>query len=570
MSLRTKLDDLRARHDQLLHDREPWEPAWEDVAKHFLPHKCRFTDKEDVTRTNGGILRESPLNAAGIYALRDLAAGLHGGMTSPARPWFRLTLPDRDLARHRTVREWLDGNTKAMRNVFARSNFYRAAHEIYGELGGFGSGFMFIKPHSLDQTRLIFSPLTVGEYSMADNEIGDIDTISRVLVMTARQIVREFGYDNCSDDVKRAFDLASSTMTRFKVVHMVYPRNDRDPNKLDAKNKRFASIWFEEGSRDKLLRESGFDVFPGVGVRWSVTGHDVYGVSPAMDTLGDVKMLQNMEYTHLKGLHKMADPPTGSGSDMDLLDLHPGGQNPGVVTTTGAMGVYPIYQVDPRTQELQLKINDVKQQIREGMYNDLFSMLSRSPVSNMTATQVAEMQEEKLIMLGPVIERLNDEFFMPLIDITFAHMLANEMVPPPPEEIQGMPIKVEFVSLLAQAQKQLGTVAVERYMNFVVNYGQAIPELMDSPEIDRVGDGYAEMLGVDVEMVASQADRDAKRQQRAQMQQQAVMAEQAQQAATAAHSAGNTPTKGGESSLLDDVMESLTGAAANTVAGDIV
>jgi hypothetical protein len=133
-----------------------------------------------------------------------------------------------------------------------------------------------------------------------------------------------------------------------------------------------------------------------------------------------------------------------------------------------------------------------------------------------------------------------------------------------------MPIKVEFVSLLAQAQKQLGTVAVERYMNFVVNYGQAIPELMDSPEIDRVGDGYAEMLGVDVEMVASQADRDAKRQQRAQMQQQAVMAEQAQQAATAAHSAGNTPTKGGESSLLDDVMESLTGAAANTVAGDIV
>ena len=203
--------ELSQRHEALLSERTTWELDWKALAKYFLPRKCRVLESES-NDTNKGGLRTDVVDNTGILSMRDLAAGMHGGMTSPARPWFRLGLQDEELAGFRPVRSWLDDCQDRMRNVFHRSNFYNVVHMLYGELGTFGTGFMFALGD--ERTAVRFVPLTVGEYCLDTDEHGRVDTIYRVIPMTVRQLVRRFGYEKCPEVVRRIFDNPGKTVDR--------------------------------------------------------------------------------------------------------------------------------------------------------------------------------------------------------------------------------------------------------------------------------------------------------------------------------------------------------------------
>lgn len=545
---RDKLREINSALSALKTERQEWEPDWRSLSKLYLPRKYRNLE-QDTDRTNKGMLREDILDGAGIAAARVLAAGMHGGMTSPARPWFNLTLADEDLAGHTPVRDWLDQVTVRMQNVFARSNFYQQIAGVYQELGVFGSNYMFIHPD--DRTAIRFDSLTTGEYWMDCDEQGRVDTIYRQLDMTARNIVRMFGYEKCSSAVKSAYDVSSTLNKRFKVIHAVFPREERDPRKVDAQNKPWASIYFEKDATDMILRESGYDYFPGFGIRWDVTGQDVYGMSPAMDVLGDARMLQSIWFTYLKQLHKSVDPPVTGSAEYKDLNLDPNGFTPQNTTGT-SNGLTAVYQVRPDSQGVMYVIQDIRNRLQVGMYNDLFRMLAMSPTRQMTATEVAERHEEKLLQLGPVLERLHDELFTPLIDRTFDIMVRNDMTPPPPEEIQGMPLKVEFVSLLAQAQKQVATTAVDRFTGFIAMHAQTWPEMVDALNADKAADSIARNLGVEEKLLNPQDVREQKRQVRTQMAQQAQAMEAASKMSQAAKTAADTPL--GENTMLDQAL----------------
>lgn len=134
--------ELVNRREALTNERRTWEADWKMLAQHFLPRKMRSLEL-DGTVTNRGGLRTDILNNTGVLSMRDLAAGMHGGMTSPARPWFRLSLQDEEMANHKPVRAWLDDCQDRMRTIFHRSNFYNVIHSHYNELGTFGTGFLF-------------------------------------------------------------------------------------------------------------------------------------------------------------------------------------------------------------------------------------------------------------------------------------------------------------------------------------------------------------------------------------------------------------------------------------------
>lgn len=552
-----ELKELKARHNALLLDRQAWDADAKSLAKHFMPRKSRFLEGDDQNSTHKyGALRKDVLDGAGIRARRTATAGMHGGMTSPARPWFRLTLQDEDLAHHRTVRPWMDEIQRRMRNLYSRSNFYQMIHRLYDELITFGTSFMF--EHEDERTGVNFNTMTFGEYSIDTNEYGLVDTVFRTQEMTARNIVRQFGYEKCSNAVKQAFDKSDTKQNRFQVVHAVFPRSDRDTKRVDNKNMPFASYYYEKSSNNGLLRESGYSMFPGIGPRWDTTGQDVYGGCPAMDSLGDVRMLQSVWATYLKQEHKRADPPVITPSSMLTPNLLPGGVNPVSMQVGGANAVYPAYQVTPDAQGMLFIIQDVRTSIREGMYNDLFKMLALSNPSQMTAREVAERHEEKLLQLGPVLERLHSEGFIPLIDRTFHLMIEQDMIPPWPEELAGMPLKVEFMSLLAQAQKMVATSTVDQFMGFVGTYGQAFPELMDVPDADNVADHYADFLGLDIKMIRPKEDRDERRNQRAAQQQQIESAQMAAHQAQTVKTMAETPTEDGESTALDALTKGLS------------
>ena len=569
---RKKLNELNQRRAELERERQSWKRDWQDLSPYFLPRKCRFL--EDGERSNEGGLRRGSLDSTGIYAMRDLAAGLHGGMTSPARAWFKLSLQNSELEGARDVRLWLDEVERRMRDILHRSNFYNAVHQVYEELATFGTAFMFEMPDT--RTGVRFHTMTIGEYCIDADEHGRVDTVFRVMDMTLRQLVRKFGLDKLPEHLRHMWESQRNWNERFKVVHAVYPRDDRDPDKIDGKNKPWASVHYLDGPNSGhgsggdtypcFLSEGGYDEFPGFGVRWDVTGGDVYGRSPGMDTLPDCVLLQSMTTSMLKALHKEVDPPMVVAGKDKGVNLLPGG-----VTFVDPMqgqgqGVYPAMQLRHNIQGTAAAIAQIQQQVREGLFNSLFRMLLNSDRRNITAREIAAKEEEKMVLIGPVLERMHDELLIPITNRTFNLMAAGNFLPPWPEEMGGQPIKVEFVSVLAQAQKMVGTGAIERYVGFIGQMAQMAPEVLDAVNPDKVADAYGEYLGVDAVIIRSQEERDQMREQRAQQQAQ-MQQQQEQMAATQMMMQGAQvlgQAKMGQGSALDALIGGGTeGGAPN-------
>lgn len=545
---------LERRRSALELERQSWISHWRDISDYTMPRRGRFlvSDRNKGDRRNTKIIDNT-----GRYSLRTLAAGMMTGLTSPSRPWFRLTTPDPALDEFAPVKTWLYLVEQRMRAVFAKSNIYNVLHGTYEELGAFGTSAFLGLDDFEDVVR--FYPFTAGEYMIAQDNRGKVDTIYREYSMTVAQVVGEFGEDNVSATV-RAMHARGSLDQWVTVCHAIEPRpeSQRERGKVDGRNKPIRSVYWEKGGdQDKVLREAGYDKFPGLAPRWDVLFGDIYGRSPAMDALGDIKQLQAEQKYKGKGIAKMVDPPMVGPSS---LKNRPASVLPGDITYVdvqqGQQGFVPAYQVQPRLNELMMDIQEVQDRVRQAFYADLFLMLANSDRRQMTATEVAERHEEKLLALGPVLERLQDELLEPLIDRTFEKMVAAEILPPPPEELAGVDLRVEYISMLAQAQKAVATGGIERLSSYVGNVAAVRPDVLDKVNWDQTVDEYADALGVPPTLIVPDeqvAEIRAQRQKAEQAQQQAAMLQQAAQGAETLSKAD----MGG-----DSVLAAITGGMA--------
>jgi hypothetical protein len=552
----TKRGKYLARHTALKNEQSSWMSHWREISDNLMPRQGRFF----VSDRNKGEKRHNTIyDSTGSKALNTLASGLMAGMTSPARPWFRLAVSDTRLMQNAAVRAWLDDVGVLMREVFARSNFYRALHSMYKELGGFGTAATIILP---DYDNVIHCyPLTIGEYAIATNSKGKVDTLYREFDMTVGQLVDEFGLDNVSLNVKQAYERRALD-TWVTVLHVIEPRKDRDLKMKDAKNMAFASVYLEVSSPDpdKMLRESGFKRFPAIVPRWDVTGGDIYGNSPAMEALGDVMQLQHEQVRKAEGIDYQTKPPLQvptalRGNEDDLL---PGGVSYyDAAAPTG--GIRSAFEVNLNLQHLLMDIQDVRERIRSTFYADLFLMLANDQRSGTTAREIAERHEEKLLMLGPVLERLHNEMLAPGVDITFERLVEAEVFVgdlAPPKELEGKEINVEFVSMLAQAQRAVATGSIDRLLGTVGGLAQLKPEVLDKLNGDEIIEAYADMLGVDPDLITSDEAAAVIREQRAQQQQAAQQAAAMPEMINAAKTASETSTADG--SMLSDLTRQFT------------
>jgi hypothetical protein len=525
--MKTKKEKLITRWGHLRSERATWWSHWQEITTYLLPRNGRYFQQD---RNKGHRRHNSIYDNTGTRALRTLGAGMMAGATSPARPWFRLGTADPELNSYGPVKLWLADVTQRMQLVFQKSNTYRTLHGIYEELGAFGTAGSIILPDS--QNAIHHYPVTIGEYAIATDYQGRVNTLYREFQKTVGEVVREFGYNKCSTSVKNLYDRGSLD-SWITLVHAIEPRDDRDRDykKKDNMNMPFKSCYFETGSDgDQVLRESGFKEFPAVVPRWGVAGGDIYGNSPGMESLGDIKQLQHEQLRKAQGIDYQTKPPLQVPSYMKNRDVDslPGG----VTFIDGAQGkIETAFNVNLNLDHLLRDIQDVRGRINSSFYADLFLMLANATDTRMTATEVAERHEEKLLMLGPVLERLHNELLDPLIDITFDRMVEAGLVPPAPEELQGMELNVEFVSMLAQAQRAIGTNSVDRYVNSMGMVAQMKPDVLDKFDSDAWADGYADMLGVDPSLIVAGPQVAKIRQARAQAQQAAAQQEAQNQAA---------------------------------------
>lgn len=544
---------LMQRWGQLKQERASWVPHWQEISDYLLPRSGRFFTQD---RNRGEKRHNNIYDSTGTRALRTLAAGMMSNMTSPARPWFRLTTSDPDLDESSNVKIWLSDVTRLMQMVFARSNTYRSLHMMYEELGAFGTASTIIVPDA--KTIIHHHTLTIGEYAIACNHMGKVDTLYREFDMSVGQMVKEFGLENVSTTVKNAYDRGNLDQW-VTVMHTIEPRVDRDPRKKDSKNMPFKSIYFEAGNdQNKFLREGGFKRFPALCPRWQVSGGDIYGNAPAMEVLGDIKQLQHEQLRKAQVIDYKTKPPLQVPTSLmnREVDSLPSGIT--YVDNVGANGgIKTAFEVNLDLSHLLADIQDVRNRINGGFYADLFMMLANQTDSRMTATEVAERHEEKMLMLGPVVERLGDEILNPLIERTFDEMADAGILPPAPQELQGMELAVEFVSVLAQAQRAVATNSIDRFVGNLGSIAQFKPEVLDKFDADRWVDSYADMLGVDPEMIVDSKKVEETRAAKAQMAQQQMMNEQmAQRAATVKDLAS---AKTSDQSALTSVMDATTG-----------
>jgi hypothetical protein len=453
------------------------------------------------------------------------------GASSPARPWFSLKAPDPALAESHTVRIWCEDVRDRMLGVFSKSNTYKSLQNMYQELAVFGTAASVIM---FDYENVVCHyPLTAGQYCIASNPKGVVDTLYREFDMTAGQMVKRFGYDRCSRAVRSLYD--QGTLDTWQtIIHAIEPREDRKIWFQDSANMPWRSVYFEQGSGetaegDDVLSEGGFEYFPCVVPRWSTTGNDIYGNSPAMQALGDIKQLQHEQLRKANAIDYQSMPPVQVPADLKAsdVDMTPGGVTP--TSTAGQQaGIRPLLQATLDLSALLQDIEDTRGRINRTFFADLFLMLHQQD-KNMTATEVSARMSERMLQLGPVLQATERELLKGIVEQTFVHMGQAGLLPPPPEELEGVDLDIEFISMLSQAQASIGTASADRWMQSVAGISEIDQGVLDMVNGDFMVSEYADMLGVSPKFIRDKESIEALRQARAQAQQaeaQAAMMEQ--------------------------------------------
>lgn len=572
--MKTALDFFNYRIEQMRSERSSWVPHWKELNNNFQPRKGKFFTGD----RNKGSKRNQLPNNTPLFAKRTLRAGMMTGITSPARPWFRLAPPDPEMADYGPVRTWLDDVAAVMYRVFASSGLYRALPGVYEECGVIGTAALLQEEDFENITK--WSPFTVGEYFLDINGDNQIDTFAREFQMTVYQMVSKFGLDNCSTHVQNLYEVGNYS-SWIDIYHLIEPNEKELEGISIPKEFTWRSVYYEQSMRntdDSFLSVKGYKEFPLHAPRWDAKPGDVYGISPGMEAIGDGLALQTQEKEKGKAVAKMVAPPTVAPSALKntQVSLLPGANN----FTDDPNNVFKaIYQVDPRVNELREDIQSTEERVNRAFFVDLFLMITNMRgIQPRNIEEIAERKEEKLLQLGPVLENLNSDLLDPIIDRTFNMLvrasepgwrgMSNAMViPPPPQELtseEGVDLKVEYISILAQAQKMVSTGAMERWVGFVGNMAAiGLPGAMDKINEDEVADSMAEDLGVPNKVVRTDEEVEELREARRQQEQMAQAMEMAQagagiaaQGATAAKNLSETDTTGG------NVMSNVLGVGS--------
>lgn len=540
---RTLAQQMLSRLSSLKTERSSWDSHWRELDEHVQPRSSRFLCKD---RNQGGKANQKILNNQATRSHTRLASGLKSGLTNPSQPWLKLGVADPTLADVYDVQVWLDDSTERVLSAFGRSNFYTQVDLVYESIGLSGIGAIGCFEDDDTDVRWEFYP--IGSYYVACSRSTRVDTFYRETQKKVIEMVSEYGLENCSRAVQDAYR-NNNLDALFDVVHVIEPNIGRNAESALSKDKRWRSYYFQpsEAAANKFLKQSGFDEFPIMAPRWRQIGNEAYGRSPAMDALGDIKELQYHERKKKQAIAKMVEPPMVGPLSLKNQSVS---TVPGEITyvdaTSANDGFRPAYQVQFDVADVRGEIQAIEQRVQETFYEDVFRAITNVQRGNMREIEVQERVQERLMQMGPVLNRMNDELLDPAVDRVFNILARRGKLAPHPPELEDAELSIEYVSILQQAQRQSGLTDLQQFMAFLGNVaGIYQQDALDVSSADRIMDAVADKLGVKREILTSADERKATRQQRAQqsqMAQMAAMAQPAMQATQAAKNIAEMPT----------------------------
>lgn len=531
------------RYYSMDNERTSFLPLWQDISDHVRPNAVRINTT--VKHDKGQRRDTAIIDPTATLASRTLRSGLMAGLTSPARPWFKLGTPDPGLNSYQPVQAWLYQVDNILHDIFSKSNLYQILPMVYGDAGDFGTACMSCLED--DKTTLRFSHFMPGQFFIAVDSHNRCDSMYRRFPMTVRQLVQKFG-DTVSATVKGLYD-SQQYETEIEICQAIEPNTERDVTSFRNSDKPYRSVWFEWGQDWGLfLHKSGFDEFPVMAPRWDLYDESSYGTaSPGIDCLGSNRALQLADKRETQAVDWYVRPHylVDSSLRQQFKGMLPGGETyVDNLSASPHAGARPVREVNPSIKEIDLKIQRYQQFIKRCYFEDVMQTLIQGDTGDRkTAREVEELHAEKVLVLGPVMERFNDELFDPLIDRAFGICLRKGLFPPPPQELSGQSLKVEYTSILAQAQRVLGVTSIQEVFGMVTQLSQFDPKVADKWNGDVAVDTIAEMYGTNPNLIRGKEEvaqlRDARAKQQ-QMQQMAAMAKPMKDAAGAAQALGGT------------------------------
>lgn len=547
-------DYYNRRKSALELERSSFMPHWRELSEFVRPRRGRFF----ISDRNRGIKKhQSIINSKATKALQIATAGMLAGTISPSRPWFLLETYDQDLMKIGEVQDWLYQSELILRTILNESNFYGMASQSLNEVLLFGTSLMTHIDDFEDVAR--FYNHTTGSYAIGLNDRFEVDTVFREFDWTAGQMAKAFGIENLSTTARNAIDKGNYDAW-FPVCHIIEPNESFYPKSPKASNKPFKSVYYEPSTqgadKDKWLRVSGFDEFPAYAFRWDVTGEDIYGTDcPGMTALGDIKGLQIEEKRKAQAIDLMVRPLLTGPATL---------KNSPIQSLPGGLTLYdgddqrqqlrPIYQIQPNLQELRLDMEAVERRIDEAFFVDMFMAISSMEgIQPRNQMDLIHRNEERLLQLGPVLERLHGEFLDKVIDRLFNQALKADILPPIPAALAAQPLRINYVSSLAMAQRAVATQSIDRVAAFAAGLLSAgFEQVREKVDAENALDEYSKAVGAPPSiLVAADVLAERRAEQAQQVQEQQAM-EQMQQGAQIAQTAAGAKTD--ERNLLTDVM----------------
>lgn len=523
--------DLIRVYDKLKGDRGTWEQHWEEIAERILPRQIGFVGE----RTSGEKRTQKVFDSKPMIALDRFAAVMDSMLTPRQTKWHNLRTTDERLNADPEVQDWFYrvNNQLYQSRYVPQANFSGQNSERWVSVGAFGTGALFVdgvRERGVFQLR--YRCVNLRDLYLLENHQGVIDTVYRCFKFTARQAAQRWGMDKLPESLQKCLENPNKVNDLHDFLHVVKPRTDYSPGRMDAKGKPWASIYIYV--KDKvILEEDGYNSFPYSISRYVTAPDEVFGRSPAMSALPDIKMLNEMAKTDIRAVHKLVDPPILLHDDGILgggamtVNMRPGGLNVGGVNRNGQAMMQP-FGTGARVDINEAKMDQRRAAIDDAFLVTLFQILVETP--RMTATEALIRAQEKGMLLTPTMGRQQSEALGPLIERELDLLAAARELPPMPRALieAGGEYEIVYDSPMSRMQRAEELVGVQRTMELLAPFAQIDPTVLDIFDRDKLARLTAEVSGVPTPVLRTPEQLEQIRAERAE-QEQAAMAVQAAQ-----------------------------------------
>jgi hypothetical protein len=539
----SRVDEIMRDYEQMQSARGVWEEHWREIAERVLPRQNWFAASD---KTPGEKRTEKIFDATAGLALERFAAAMESMLTPRTMKWHKLKTSNVALLDNIQVQAYLDEVTNILFQVRynPKANFASQVHETYMSLGAFGTGAIFID--DIPGTGIRYKSINLSEIYVAENHVGVVDKVVRKFPFTARQAAQKWGYERMPDKIKTA--LEKNPEREFEFLHCVKPNMEKQTGRRDYRGMDWLSYYVCHEAR-MIMSEGGYNSFPYAVSRYVTAPKEVYGRSPAMTVLPDIKMINEMSKTVLRAAHKIVDPPLLLQEDgvLQAFNTRPGALNFGGVDEQGRQVVQPL-QTGARVDIGMDMMEQRRKVINDAFLITLFQILVESP--NMTATEAMLRAQEKGALLAPTMGRQQSEMLGPLIERELDILARAGVLPAMPEVLReaGGDVEIEYVSPLNRAQRAEEGVAILRTLEAVAPLAQIDPSVMMIFKPEEIARELSEINGVPAKILRSQEEvEEMKAAQAQQAEAQAILqaapvaANSAKTLAETAQLAGNIP-----------------------------